>query len=101
MVGLGLGAKPGGLAGVADLDIEDRLHVLIVGGDRRTNTKEKNQTVGQFGKVDFCSFVDTWENKSRLTIFLRFAVYMFYRRPKPQSAKPCHRGVLACTRDLR
>lgn len=31
-VALGLGAVPGGLAGLADLEVEDRLHLLIAGG---------------------------------------------------------------------
>jgi len=35
MVGLGLGARQGGLAGVTDLDVEARLHALMAGGERR------------------------------------------------------------------
>jgi len=35
MVGLGLGARQGGLAGVTDLDVEGRLHALMAGGERR------------------------------------------------------------------
>ena len=40
MVGLGLGAKQSGLAGVADLDVEDRLHALMAGGERRPKRGE-------------------------------------------------------------